>query len=384
MKKRFLLLFLILLFVFVYSIIADDQVTTDFLCFTVPNSLEIQSNFYKDLKDSFIQDESSNIVESVILQPKGLNNFNQEVLNKTYCRIIIEIEKTDEFIDNKEFVLQLLQASESEKRSLSQILEFGVSQAINMKRFYDVTSQEIGGLYSWRTGYDRGSTGLTDKGDVHVDKYLVRDGNISINITTSYRISEKSQWLPVIEDFLRNNLLFKGNLTDTQKNFDILKSFSLYSSKDKFLWYSEPQWMYENLGIPEIPNAKMYSINSSSFEVSLLKGYTIGVSVIVGLEDWLLFSAFRSSYIVQSESELLTSLKLNNILADLQIESNESNYKKNLVKLNYSYSIPFDPIRISGISLIRITKDRKVVFVSAEWFSPQSNELKRIIESIEI
>lgn len=336
------------------------------------------------MKDSIIQDKSTNIVESYILQPKGLNDFNQEVLNKTYCRIIIEIEKTDEFIDNKEFALQLLQASVSEKRSLSRILEFGVSQTVNMKRFYDVTSQEIGGLYSWRTGYDRGSTGLTDKGDVHVDKYLVRNGNITINITASYRILEKQRWLPVIEDFLRNNLSFKGNLTDAQKNFDTLKSFSLYSSKDKFLWYSEPQWMYENLGIPGIPKAKMYSINSSSLEVSLLKGYTIGVSVIVGLEDWFLFSASRSAYLVQSESEILTSLKSNHMLTDLRIEANESNYKNNLVKLNYSYSIPHDSGRISGIGLIKIAQDRKVIIISAEWFSPKAIELKRIIESFEI
>lgn len=382
MKNRRVLSLIFILLGCVSLIFSNDAVSTDYLSFTVPESLEIQSTFYKDLKENFIKTDTTNLIESFILQPKGINDFNQEVLSNTYCRIIIEVATTEEFIDNADFAVEFLKASESEKQNLSKIFENAARKEVNVRKFYDVTSQEVGSLHSWRYGYDRASTASTNRGDVHVDKYLIRDKNLTINITASYRISEKQQWVPIIEDFLRNNLSLKSNRFTTQNLSDSMKLYPLYSSKETFLWDSEPNWVYENLGIPEIPNARLYSTAIDTFELFLLKGYTINVSVIVGLENLLLFPASKRSYLSQSKSELLTSLESNTMLPDLRILANQDDYKNNTVTISYIYANPLEPGSIMGEFLVKITQDRKVAVASAEWISSGEYQVKRIMHSI--
>lgn len=381
--KRHIIFLILLNLACVSMISAVDVISTEHLIFTVPDSLEIQSNFYKELKENYIKTENTNLIESFILQPKGLNDFNPEVLGNTYCRIIIEISTVEDFIDNVDFAMELLKASDSEKYNLAQLFESLVKKEVNVRKFYGVSSQEVGNLHSWKYGYDRASTSSTDKGDVHVDKYLIRDKDKTIDITASYRITEKQQWVPIIEDFLRSNLSLKSNPINTQNSSDTLRFFPLYSSKETFLWEDEPNWVSESLGVPEVPDAKLYSTGVDPFELFLIKGYTINVSVLVGLENFLLFSTAKRSYLADTESELLAGIKSSIAPQDLRIVANQKDYDNYTVMISYTYTNPLDNGQIMGKFLVKITQDRKVVIASAEWISSGENQVKRIMQSIE-
>ena len=172
--------------------------------FEVPSKLEIQSGSYLEWSNSVfdvagLSPEDGSI--RIVLQQKGLNEYKQEAFDK-YCRIIIEVMCDEEAVDNesyRNFINSLsyldIREMDSEVKNITQMQDV-------VDTWYPMEFPDFAGYFATKIAYVRQSQ--IGKANVYVEKYSIIAGNVVFNITFSYRVTEKSYFLPAIQEFIKS------------------------------------------------------------------------------------------------------------------------------------------------------------------------------------
>lgn len=180
-----------------------ETVSIPGLCtFQIPPTVEIQKGTYKRITDQFQKvileiDESP---DRVVVQPKGINDFDPVALKK-YCRIIVETRrgtkgdyaKLDEPLsvseaELKEFDKEL--RNQTEQQTVSILNAKGVKMTILSWQPAKIT--RVNGVDALVITYTRS---INDAPSVLVQVYMmIQNNDVMHTIAISYRESEKDIW----------------------------------------------------------------------------------------------------------------------------------------------------------------------------------------------
>ena len=164
--------------------------------------LEIQAGEYKEIKLK-IKDKAQEVLgykfsePTLILQPKGINQFSDESLQK-YCRVMIETidGEAGEFPKiNEKIILTSQEIIELDKEFKNQIPQAFANTPLRLIEWFPVKIDEINGMSCIHTSYTRQ---FRDQPFVMVDMYRFFNYDRIHSLTISYRILEKDYWIPTL------------------------------------------------------------------------------------------------------------------------------------------------------------------------------------------
>lgn len=170
--------------------------------------LEIQSGKYKEMKLQ-IKDKAQEIwglkfdEPKLVIQPKGINQFDETSLSK-YCRVIIETipGNPNEFQRlNEKIDITSSELSELNIEFKNQVQQGFYNTPLKLIEWYPLRINEINGMPCIHASYKRQ---LKDQPFVIVDLYRFLNYDRIISLTISYRISEKEYWSSILNNTLKS------------------------------------------------------------------------------------------------------------------------------------------------------------------------------------
>lgn len=165
--------------------------------------LEIQGGDYKEfnaqLRDKMGQYYKVDFSQpKLTLQPKGINEFNQQSLKK-YIRIMVEtIPGSDGDFEkiNEQIKISSNELSELNADFKSQIIQSFQGTALKLIEWYPTEIVELNNMSAIKISYRRQ---LKDQPHVMVEILRIQNYDRMHSLTLSYREKEKSLWKPIIE-----------------------------------------------------------------------------------------------------------------------------------------------------------------------------------------
>lgn len=170
--------------------------------------LEIQSGKYKEMKLQ-IKDKAQEIwglkfdEPKLVIQPKGINQFDETSLSK-YCRVIIETipGNPNEFQRlNEKIDITSSELSELNIEFKNQVQQGFYNTPLKLIEWYPLRINEINGMPCIHASYKRQ---FKDQPFVIVDLYRFLNYDRIISLTISYRISEKEYWSSILNNTLKS------------------------------------------------------------------------------------------------------------------------------------------------------------------------------------
>jgi len=176
---------------------------TDIGSIDLAPELEIQGGDYKEfnakLRDKMGQYYKVDFNQpKLTLQPKGINEFNQQSLKK-YIRIMVEtIPGSDGDFDkiNEQIKISGNELSELNADFKSQIIQSFQGTALKLIEWYPTEIVELNNMSAIKISYRRQ---LKDQPHVMVEILRIQNYDRMHSLTLSYREKEKSFWKPIIE-----------------------------------------------------------------------------------------------------------------------------------------------------------------------------------------
>ncbi|MFT6443346.1 MAG: hypothetical protein ACJASM_002906 [Salibacteraceae bacterium] len=165
--------------------------------------LEIQGGGFKEfnakLRDKMGQYLTVDFIQpKLTLQPKGINEFNQQSLKK-YIRIMVETVPGNEGEFDK--INEQIEISDNELSELnsefkSQIIQSFQGTTLKLIEWYPTEIVELNNMTAIRMSYKRQ---LKDQPHVMVEIFRIQNNDRMHSLTISYRENEKSLWGTIIE-----------------------------------------------------------------------------------------------------------------------------------------------------------------------------------------
>lgn len=165
--------------------------------------LEIQGGDYKEF-NAKLRDKMGQYLKvdfsqpKLTLQPKGINEFNQQSLKK-YIRIMVEtIPGNEGDFDriNEQIKISDNELSELNADFKSQIIQSFQGTALKLIEWYPTEIVELNNMSAIKIAYKRQ---LKDQPHVMVEIFRIQNFDRMHSLTISYREKEKSLWQPIIE-----------------------------------------------------------------------------------------------------------------------------------------------------------------------------------------
>ncbi|WP_321299895.1 hypothetical protein [uncultured Sphaerochaeta sp.] len=372
-------LLIMLLLVATSALFAGQAVTTRHFTFTVPDTMEVQ---VADLKTAFSLQAQPGGTYTYTLQPKGMNTKRIKPADSAYNTITLKVERLSQERDNATFRSQTLAFSEEELLEASKVFENAIRRSEVVRRWYDLSTTEIDGMFTWKYGYET----LTG---IHAEVYIIHAGDTLISITTRYTNDEQTIWKPVFEQFLASGISFMDSLkpkeiqdnSAREEETTALYSYPLFGSSETFLWDDEPDWRSNSVYLPGQGGKKVHTIKTST-ETLQSKGYYCKVSAIEGLKALLASTISRQNYLLQSKRDIEQQLENNTSLKNREVHRNEIDYENRFYVITYTYDYPYGEEAIHGAMIVKITKENVMLQVEVEWFDRGEALASAIIESI--
>ncbi|MBV6462044.1 MAG: hypothetical protein HJHJAOHD_02180 [Flavobacteriales bacterium] len=165
--------------------------------------LEIQGGDYKvfnaKLRDKMGQYLKVDFSQpKLTLQPKGINEFNQQSLKK-YIRIMVETipgNKGEFDKINEQIEISDNELSELNSEFKSQIIQSFQGTTLKLIEWYPTEIVELNNMTAIRMSYKRQ---LKDQPHVMVEIFRIQNNDRMHSLTISYRENEKSLWKTIIE-----------------------------------------------------------------------------------------------------------------------------------------------------------------------------------------
>ncbi len=166
--------------------------------FVIPESLEIQAGFMKELaKKKYTEKGIEYQVDEIVLQQKGLNSFKKDAFN-TFFRIILKPIHERVGLYSVDFNLADL---ETTNEVYMQRVKETLSTSMTFLRGFPPKTTKIDGISCFVFSYERQ---LGNKPPVTVNHYIIQKDKDLISLMISNRTEEKSQWNNAINKFLKS------------------------------------------------------------------------------------------------------------------------------------------------------------------------------------
>lgn len=176
---------------------------TDIGSIDLAPELEIQGGDYKEF-NAQLRDKMGEYLKvdfsqpKLTLQPKGINEFNQQSL-KRYIRIMVETIPGNEGDFDK--INEQIEISDSELRELNTEFKNQITQSfhgtgLKLIEWYPTEIVELNNMSAIRISYKRQ---LKDQPYVMVEIFRIQNYDRMHSLTMSYRKNEESLWKPIIE-----------------------------------------------------------------------------------------------------------------------------------------------------------------------------------------
>jgi hypothetical protein len=181
----------------------------DVCIFEISPAFEIQEGIFKELNNTISEKvlEITHNRERVVLQPKGVNEFDESALNN-YCRFIIETEFSDEPLFE---LTDSIVLTEDELLFFEEIIRSSIEDGMKQMRASGVDMKilewnrlkifNLNNIDALEFSYTRQ---LNQNPHVFVKIYKVFNRNKIHTITVSYRISEKKLWSVDLNNMLNS------------------------------------------------------------------------------------------------------------------------------------------------------------------------------------
>lgn len=165
--------------------------------------LEIQGGEYKEF-NAKLRDKMGQYLKvdfsqpKLTMQPKGINDFNQQSLKK-YIRIMVETipgEQGDFDKINERIEISDIELKELNDEFKRQIIQSFQGTALKLIEWYPTEIIELNNMSAIKISYKRQ---LKDQPYVMVEIFRIQNYDIMHSLTVSYREQEKSLWKPIIE-----------------------------------------------------------------------------------------------------------------------------------------------------------------------------------------
>lgn len=208
MKKIILIL---IQYILILNINAQDKVVSirDICSFIVPSNMEVREDGAladKAAKKFYSSKEVTYNNNSIILQPKGFDNINKTATG-LYGRIIVSLEqgKKGEYVTISEMSKEDIDLA---KYMIIEILKDNARKyQMSILNHSSVSIKKIGEKLAFYHNYTRKSA-RGKMSPVFVQEYRVLDDDKAIQITLSYRSTEKEIWESGFNEFIKS-LKFK-------------------------------------------------------------------------------------------------------------------------------------------------------------------------------
>lgn len=170
--------------------------------------LEIQSGQYKEMKLK-VKDKAQEIwgivfeEPKLVIQPKGINDFNETSLSK-YCRVIIDTEignSNDYQHLNEKIVISATELAELDTEFRKMVQQGFMNTPLKLINWYPLKITVINGMPCIHISYQRQ---FKDQPYVMVDMYRFLNFDRIHSLTISYRISEKEYWQSTLDNTLKS------------------------------------------------------------------------------------------------------------------------------------------------------------------------------------
>lgn len=249
---------------------AGNTFSNSYCQFEVPESLEIQDGFYKELTDQV--NDSDDVIFKMTLQQKGLNNAFEETLANgssdafnEYCRIMVTCSVLT--------AGEVEELSESDLALLDEMMYELFSAIYKISKWVGVYATTFAGYDAYVTEYVREST-TKGGGDVHVYNIVFYAAGCDWNIVFSAREKDLAKWSGAFDGFERT---FQVTVKSSEIPSPSLMRSELYSwpisnTAKSITWYNAPSWTSS-----VIQRIKVSSFNDSHLE----NGRIIMISVNV-------------------------------------------------------------------------------------------------------
>jgi hypothetical protein len=161
--------------------------------FDLPPTLEIQEGKYKQEMDSFYN-RIEYAVPQLVAQPKGINNYKQESLEK-YARVMLEtkIGTSGDFL---KLGFNISEFSEADIVDLNSTYKQQIQQGLTkishkLITWYPLKIEKINGMSCMHLSFIRQ---LDDNPIVLINMYIFQNNDRVHTLTLSYRLKEKENW----------------------------------------------------------------------------------------------------------------------------------------------------------------------------------------------
>lgn len=343
--------------VFSYSI-CEDQIS-----FTVPQELEIQSEFYKEMKGLFLENTDQKDYDCV-LQQKGLNNQDPDSMNH-YCRILFRrvIDEDAKYLTNNIYREMFDTFSPEEKEGFFEEIYNFLTSGIVVKEIKDHGTCEIGGKFALYYGLIREST--ADKGDVLLYSYMIPCGDTIILMQVAYRVSDEARFSPAIKQFM-NSLVI--NIEEEEYLYEI----EIPGTHQTILWPNkEPNW---SISASDTSVTTRIAFSNQLIE----RGYFISISVANFKKPQSLYKSFYTNLLLNQGYQ--TYMQANMYGKRL----NENKVSKDVGSLKYSYKERNLDLYAYGLGKYFFIDDFTLISLEFEYLDVALEEIKMILDSIGI
>lgn len=228
---------LLLLFLITGLAFAQD-ISNDFCSFSIPDSMEIEGEFYSEFKSALEMDSSEDALYKIVLQQKGLNAAMEDIGRAPltpfddYCRIIITC---------KEWSGGLPEGLSDEDLAFLDNLYYEVTASLySLPEWNGVKQISFKGYPALLADYVRGS--VSGNGDVHVYNITVSSENYDWTIIFAAREENLSKWLPVFREFGESFTFINSGINLPK---DDINEYSIPATSSSFYWFTPVDWETE-------------------------------------------------------------------------------------------------------------------------------------------
>lgn len=374
--KKPLLLFIIV-FISLFSLFAEKY-GNSLIEFDVPDELEIQNETLSSLRKIVVGSDLLDAGDSfqVILQQKGLNALSQSAFNQ-YCRIMISvIDAGEDTSTNADFKKEYDSYSSSELNEIYDSMELIFNGGVPIVSYAAKDTATIADKFALHMAYTRESTSTEKKGNVFVNAYYFVVQGHYFFVTCSYRVSEKQQFAPAIDKFMKS---FKV-LTEEDEALSVSNKPIQYVENELYTqtlpWVSTSfLWPVKNVSWKQTSD---YSGTYKSIEYDGVNNLGHNTTVMVTNLKTRISALNKKA----SLNSILTNglMNLKSALKQYNYKITQQEIKNDAVYVSYEYSAY--GVSVLGRICYRFPDNYRMLGVESEYFKESENEVDKIYKSL--
>lgn len=339
---------LLSLMLLITGLVFAQDISNEFCSFSIPDSMEIEGEFYSELKSTMKLASSEDVLYKVVLQQKGLNAAMEDIGNAPltpfddYSRIIITC---------KEWTGGLPEGLSDDDLAFLDEMSYEITASLySIPEWNGVKQISFKGYPALITDYVRGS--VSGKGDVHVYNIAVLSDNYDWTIIFAAREENLSKWLPVFRKF---GEFFSFNDSIIKLPQNRINEYSIPATSSSFYWFSSVDWETEYTeGIKTL----YFSDEHYSHEGMI----TLTISTM-DLQGMVNDNFGKLGFLYGSQLQIAEAASSSLLGFDFRVVENSIDFDETTFTYRYKY---FLGTEIEGLIYYRFD-DNTLIALSAEW-----------------